>query len=37
VQAKLNVVVNHPAPKEDAAAAEAADAKGAKKYPKKKA
>jgi large subunit ribosomal protein L9 len=34
VQAKLNVVVNHPAPKEDAAAAEAADAKGAKKGPK---
>ena len=39
VQAKLNVVVNHPAPKEDpaAAAAEAADAKGAKKPKAKKA
>ena len=34
VQAKLNVTVNHPAPKEDPAAAEAADAKGAKKAPK---
>jgi hypothetical protein len=40
VQAKLNVVVNHPAPKVDPAAAEAeaADGKGAKKpYKAKKA
>lgn len=38
VQAKLTVVVNHPAPKEDAAAAvETAEAKGAKKPKAKKA
>jgi large subunit ribosomal protein L9 len=38
VQAKLNVTVNHPAPKEDpAAAAEVADAKSAKKSYKDKA
>ena len=36
IVAKLNVVVNHPPTKEDAAAAEAADAKGAKKGPKAK-
>lgn len=37
IQAKLNVVVNHPAPKEDPAAAEAADTKGGKKFKGKKA
>lgn len=37
IQAKLTVTVNHPAPKEDAAAAEAADAKGGKKFKGKKA
>lgn len=37
VQAKLNVTVNHPAPKEVPGAAEATDAKGAKKPKAKKA
>jgi large subunit ribosomal protein L9 len=36
VQAKLNIVAEHPAPKEDPAAAEAADAKGFKKPKAKK-
>lgn len=37
VQAKLNVIVNHPAPKEEAVSAEAGDAKGIKKSKVKKA
>jgi large subunit ribosomal protein L9 len=37
VQAKLTITVNHPAPKEASATAEAADAKGGKKPKAKKA
>ena len=36
VQATLYITVNHPAPKEDPAAAEAAEAKGGKKFKGKK-